>query len=356
MIRQLTTQITRTMKSLLTILLSVLLLPVIAAASEPQADTVVIELEGGSKIIIYTESKTELRDLQDYDINKMISDLNHSLDSSNVSYIELKDEDGEKYRTKPKIVYHNRDESDRRRRDDLDDDDDDWYRADRIERDRRYLRRTRNTWNVELGVNNWLENGSDFPSDNNELYAVRPWGSWYLGLNSNYKSQIAGPLFLQWGFGASWYNFKFQDDAVIMTEGPDMVEFSLADPTLNALRSKLNVTHLNVNFVPYLDFGKAKIKKGDRSWKRSSRRGIRFGLGGYAGYRLGSSTKFVYKEDGDKEKDRDSDNFYLTNLRYGVRMQFGYKSFDVFANYDLSTVFVENKGPDLNAVSFGVIF
>ena len=42
-------------------------------------DTVVIELENGSKIMIYTKNRVELEELQAYNVNEMIRDLNRSL-------------------------------------------------------------------------------------------------------------------------------------------------------------------------------------------------------------------------------------------------------------------------------------
>ena len=75
----------------------------------------------------------------------------------------------------------------------------------------------------------------------------------------------------------------------------------------------------------------------------------------YAGYRIASYTKYVTKEDGDKEKDKDKDGFYLNNFRYGVRGQIGFRGIDIFFNYDLNELFADNRGPELNAFSFGVV-
>jgi hypothetical protein len=64
----------------------------------------------------------------------------------------------------------------------------------------------------------------------------------------------------------------------------------------------------------------------------------------------------VYTENGDKKKEHHHDNYYLTNLRYGVRLQLGFDDVDFFFNYDINNLFVDNKGPQLNAFSFGVSF
>jgi len=74
------------------------------------------------------------------------------------------------------------------------------------------------------------------------------------------------------------------------------------------------------------------------------------------GYRIASKTKLVYEENGEREKEKDRDNFYLNNLRYGLRIQIGVRSTDLFVNYDMNELFAKDKGPKLNAVSFGLIF
>lgn len=339
------------MKTLMrAILTACLFIPLfaIAASNSNGSDTVIIELEGGSKIVIYTESKADLKALEDYDFNKMIADLNNSVDSSGTNYIELTDENGDKYKREAQIVYRDeRKYEERTRNKDWDRDDRDRDR-DRDRRRRRYSRRTRNVWNVELGTNNWLENGN-FPNDQDEMYAVQPWGSWYLALNSNYRTYIGGPLLLQWGFGLSTSQFRFEESDVRIVKNADMVDF-VVDSTGNAIRSKLRMSHLNFTMVPTLVLGDHD------GGSRYDRRSFRIGVGGYVGYRLGGSSKFVFDDDGDKEKDVDRDDFFLTNLRYGVRAQFGYKAFDAFINYDLNNVFAEGRGPELNAFTFGVIF
>jgi hypothetical protein len=62
----------------------------------------------------------------------------------------------------------------------------------------------------------------------------------------------------------------------------------------------------------------------------------------------------VYETPGKDEKIKDKDSFFLNNFRYGVRLQVGYRSTDLFFNYDLNDLFSTGKGPSLNAFSFGV--
>ena len=44
--------------------------------------------------------------------------------------------------------------------------------------------RTWQSFNFDLGTNNYLEDGK-FPDSNNQPYSVRPWGSWYVAAGSH---------------------------------------------------------------------------------------------------------------------------------------------------------------------------
>lgn len=208
------------------------------------------------------------------------------------------------------------------------------------------------TWpyfNVELGTNNYLSNGK-FPDNENSLYSVRPIGSWYFSANSIERTKVAGKFFIEWGMGLNWYNFKFQDNSVRLMPDDNGVNILADNSDFSFKKSKLTASYLNVSFVPVIDFS----GEGHRSRFWDTGHSFRFGLGGYAGYRLGGHTKVLYKDSGDRKKDKNSDNLYLTNIRYGLRLQLGFRSTDLFFNYDLNSLFVSGKGPSLNAFSFGI--
>ena len=345
-------------------------------ANDP-ADTVVIQLNNNSKIVIYTKDKAELKDLEDFDINKMIKDLNRSLEGNQTNYLELSD-DGDKYRKDTSFIYRDGDQTAKIRLggielevDDMDwSDPKDWEdledRWDREDDFRQYsyidndVDRTDHNFNIDLGTNNWLEGNYQFPQDNNQPYSVRPWGSWYVGLNSINKTWVGGPLFLEWGFGMSFYNWKLEDPNYQIMKGANDVQFLPVSADINPEKSKLSASYINFQMLPMFDFaqGRKKVKayeRGSMRIKRYRDDGIRIGGGGYVGYRIGSRSKLVYMDNGDKEKDVVKNTFYLNNVRYGIRAQLGWRDVDFFASYDLNEVFATGKGPKLNAVTFGII-
>lgn len=219
---------------------------------------------------------------------------------------------------------------------------------------------TDHIFNLDLGTNNYHNNGN-FPDENNETYSVRPWGSWYVGLTSLQRSHISGGLFAEWGGGVSWYNFKFQNDNTRLTEAQEgLIFYEDTESGFRYQKSKLTVSYANLYLVPVYQFGRNKYKPDGKSWNGKcnyENLGFRIGLGGYLGYRLGSHTKIKYEDDGkNTRKAKEHDNFYLQNLRYGLRLQAGYKGTDIFINYDINDLFNKEKGPELSAVSFGFMF
>lgn len=359
-----------------------------------ETDTVIVEFGNNSKLIIYVNSDEDLAALEEYDINAMIAELNMNIASTqDANYLQITDESGTRFLKDTTIqvqndgvkYYNDRDEVEDSYADNnssrisignidldidndvFDDDDFDidldnkkWTERKHSKRsfDRR-RNRTRHYFEIDLGLNNWLEDGG-FPDENNQLYAVKPFGSWYVALRSIQKTSVGGPLFINWGGGISWYNWKFENANVNIQKGTDgIVFFENPDPTINGIKSKLAASYINIEFMPMLDFsyGKRKVKELDAGSVRITRykkRGIRIGIGGYAGYRLASWSKFVFKENGDKDKDKEKSNFFLNNVRYGIRAQIGFKGMDFFANYDLNEVFSAGSSPKLNAISFGI--
>ena len=208
--------------------------------------------------------------------------------------------------------------------------------------DKYYPRRgTQNFVNVYLGLNNYLEDG-DLPNSNS-LLNVQPLSSWYLGLNLDNVTHILGPLYLDWGVGVSLQNFSFENTRTRLIKGPDSITLT-EEITVSGKRSKLAMSHINLHFVPTISFGRYNS--------------FRVGFGAYAGYRIGAHVKYKYDDaNGNSQKDKDKDNWFLNPFRYGARATVGWNSFDLFFNYDLTELFEEDiTAPRLNPVTFGVIF
>jgi hypothetical protein len=323
------------------------------------ADTLVVRVGKESKVIFSIKDKQDLETLKHYNFQALMDDMIKRLETRDTSkltkpsttYLKDSTSTASPYVTQP--AEKNQDSED------------EWAWTRKYESKRRYSdgrriketsRRPYHSFNIDLGMNNYLENGH-FPDGGNQLYTVKPWGSWYVGLSSTWRTRIANKFFIEWAGGVSWYNFKFtnfktamtkDDNGVIFYENPSSVDFS---------KSKLTVAYVNISMVPMVDFGgysrKPMVFNGDRL-NFDKRGSFRFGVGPYVGYRLDSYTKQVWEENGDTRKSHVHDNYYLNNIRYGLRAQIGFRDTDIFFNYDMNELFIENKGPKLNAFSFGI--
>lgn len=308
------------------------------------ADSVVIRVGDASKVIFSIHDKADLETLKHYDFQALMNDMIVKLEKKDTtplnkpSHNYLKDsltQASAPADSLPKTTTES---------------EEDWGRH---KHHHWGTRRTYHSWNFDIGTNNYLEKGK-FPDQTNALYSVKPWGSWYVGINSIFRTHITGKLFLEWGAGVSWYNFKFQNERVNISKDDKSVIFAEDTRDLDFQKSKLTATYVNASLVPVIDFGgnrkKAAFLDGNHS------QSFRLGAGPYVGYRMDSYSKQMYISDGHKEKEHNHDSFYLDNIRYGMRLQIGFRDVDVFFNYDMNKLFVANKGPELNAFSFGVTF
>lgn len=307
------------------------------AMAQPKTDTVVVDLTKSSRVMLLVSDPADLPQLRQYDFQAL---FNHILDKMEGSAAEADEETSEaevQAGIPEEVTWDEDDEGD--------------YRWRQVHVRRGYSR-PRSSVSIDFGLNNYLADGS-FPGGT--LYEVRPWGSWYLGINSVQRTRVGGKFYLEWGLGMSWYNFKFQNDNVILSKTENGVVFSEdLTPDRTFRKSKLTASYLQASFVPVLDFGGTGRKV--RFWESDGSR-FRIGVGPYAAYRIGSHSKVVYSDGGGREKDKDRDSYHLANLRYGVRLQIGVRSTDLFLNYDLNNLFNDKpNNPGLNAFSFGIIF
>jgi len=317
----------------------------VAHAQEEAADTVVVPLAESSKIIFTVGDPEDLKILRHYDFQALFDDILDRLSENAGLPVDTTASADRNIEITVTASERDTQDGDDDSDDSGDDDGDRWTKSRRGD-----VGRTWQSYNVDLGINNYMR-ADQFPTGN-ELYAVRPWGSWYIGLNSIQRTKLARNFFVEWGMGVSWYNFKFQEDNIRVSEDDIGVHFAEDTRSVDFIKSKLSATFINASLVPVIDFGEHSHK--NRIWE-GNREGFRFGAGPYVGYRIASKSKLVYEEGGERHREKERDSFYLNNFRYGIRLQIGVRSTDLFINYDLNDLFADKKGIQLNAVSFGLI-
>lgn len=328
------------------------------ALPDMEEDTIRLVIEGDTTVVLSNEDFEKIKELEGIDVDSLMQEIEAALDkvdenmknirieeTENGKYVTILSEEGEvldEWRiTENGKVFKMESDGGNNISLEIGETDDDknihFYMA------------------FELGMNNYLE-GQAFP-DGSAQYTVKPWGSWVFGMGTGVRTYAADWFSVDWGADILWYNFKFEDRKTRfdMDETEEQIVFTTdPNPELeneDAIRSKLTVNYVNFNVVPVFHFGKKS--------RGFNKRMFRIGGGGYAGYRIGSYSKYVYMNDGNKDKDKDYRNFYLNNFRYGVKAIIGVNEMNLFFNYDLNSLFEEGKGPDgkeLNAFSFGLNF
>ncbi|MCF6361319.1 MAG: hypothetical protein L3J29_11235 [Cyclobacteriaceae bacterium] len=310
--------------------------------SNPERDTVIIKFGKNSQIILYIDNKKDLEKISQYDINRMLQDLNMSItemdDSTKVLTIE--DETGSKYLKDTTIIITKIEP------------DNNWDSdSDEGSNKRRYSPRSKYFFNLDIALDNYLESG-EFPNGN-ELYAVNPIGSWYWAFGPTYRTHLFGAVFIDLGMNAALNVYRFDNPRTRLNKTPTGIEFTEDLSAVAHKKSKLATWHIQAKAIPMIAFGSDK-RKSFRLWNQIDK-GVRFGVGPYAGYRIWSRTKYIYDENGDKKKDKNTGNFLLNNVRYGLRGQFGFKGIDLFVEYDLNEMFQADSGaPVLQRIQFGI--
>ena len=328
-----------------------------------KTDTIEVHFGDKGTILIQVDSKEDLEALKEYDLNMMLQDIEvpTQKEMSDTEKVILEDDQGTQY-LKDSVEEDEEFQQLENEFSEQSTSEDDEKQEYNYERKEKRFSGSKTTFvsALDFGINNFLEDGK-FPEDNNAQYTVRPWGSWYVGIMPTWQTHIGGKFAIDYGAGVSWYNFKFQDPRTRLVMYDDGLVFEQWDVELQSSKSKLTVTHINAHFIPMLDFGYRSSKRTYddgfvQKRTRFRRNGFRIGAGGYIGTRIDSYQKLVWRGTGHKSKLRERDNFFINRLRYGVRGILGYGEVDFFVNYDLSPLFAEDRGPELNPITFGLSF
>lgn len=138
------------------------------------------------------------------------------------------------------------------------------------------------------------------------------------------------------GFSFTWNNYAFTNNVTIQKDG----SFS-AEDSIQFTKFRLKTTYLKVPL--YLTcFSK------NRDWE--------FGIGPYAGVRIGSRLVAKYSLTGKENKTVTKDDFNLRPFTYGLSMRLTYKNIGLFAEASAEPLFIGNPGNNgsLYPISFGI--
>ena len=176
--------------------------------------------------------------------------------------------------------------------------------------------------------------------------------------------------FFEWGFTGNTRIFK--NDNLLHFKYGGSVMYNNICPTDNRYFVPADNNQTNLEVFPYelecsrfknvylvaplhleFDFSGNKSKNGNSGF--STHKGVRFGIGGYGGFRIKSKQKLFYDQGDDKVRIKTKGNFNANDFIYGVSTYLGYKATSLYLKYDLNPLF-ENNPVDQNNISLGIRF
>lgn len=215
------------------------------------------------------------------------------------------------------------------------------------QKDFKYKRKFKGHWKgFEMGLNNLST--EDFslslPASDNFMN-LNTGKSWNVNINFlQYGLGLIGNnVGIVTGLGFEFNDYRFDNNNTIMKDDNGMI---VEDPYVLPLeKSKFASSYLTVPLL--LEFQVPTGKSNKRLF---------FSGGVIGGLKIGSHTKVVYREDGNRQKVKDRGDFNLSPLRYGITVRVGYRALKVFANYYVTPLFEDGAGPELYPFSVGLVF
>lgn len=195
----------------------------------------------------------------------------------------------------------------------------------------------------EVGLNNYLNSNGSMNLDNSMNFMDLNTGrSWNYNLNFMQYGFGLGTdkIGLVTGLGAEWNNYQFDNNNTIQKDvNGDLISKPITFPDIQ--KNRLQTTYLRAPLL--LEF---QIPAGSKR--------VYLSAGPVAGVKLFSNTKIVYKENGDKQKVKDKDDYNVSPIRYGFTARAGYRGLRIFANYYMTPLFESGKNPELYPFSVGL--
>jgi hypothetical protein len=213
---------------------------------------------------------------------------------------------------------------------------------------RKYDRRTTSDMVIAFGLNNAIVEDENFDDSPYKLG-----GSRFFEIGWAWKTRVfKNSNFLRFKYGYSFQinGLKPIDNMYFVQDGNETM---LEEFPEELKKSKLSVS--NLVFPLHFEFGPSKRIDRDTYFRYSTSNQFKIGIGGYAGFNIGTRQKLKYTLDGENIKDKIKRSYNATSLVYGLS---GYIAFDdtaLYVKYDLSPIF-KDQAVKQNNISLGVRF
>ena len=214
----------------------------------------------------------------------------------------------------------------------------------------RKSKRTTTQFVFAMGVNNVLTN-NEFNSLNNSDYKF--WQSHFYEVGFTWKTRLSkqpSKTYFKYGLSFLWNNLRAENNKYHTVNGEETLLIEHANKL-----SESRLRHVQMTFPMHLEFDFSKNKKyADNKVVDRTHKAIRFGLGGFFGFKLGTRQYLEYKNaEGVNVEELQKASFNTNTINYGLSAYFAYKSCGLYAKYDLNPLF---KNTETRNLSLGLRF
>lgn len=265
------------------------------------------------------QAQEELKDLVKQKVDGKLKDSEYHRGKFSITFDSPRNKDTEEGRKYWDSVYNNRSE-----------------------------RRTTSQFVFAMGLNNLVTDKAVAHSD------YRYWGSHFYEWGVTWNSRLMkndNLLHLKYGMSVMYNNLRPTDNRYFVRDGG---ETNLETSTVNLKDSRFRNVYVTAPVHLEFDFTKPGINADGKKLFRTHE-SVRFGIGGYAGFKVKSKQILKYSEDGHDVTVRQKGGFNTNDFIYGVSTYLGYGATSLYLKYDLNPLFKDNAVKQ-NNISLGVRF
>lgn len=213
---------------------------------------------------------------------------------------------------------------------------------------KKYDRKTYSDFVLAFGLNNAIIEGEKLDDS-----PYKFGGSRFFELGWAWKTRVFNAsnfVRFKYGFSIQINGLKPTDNNYFVQNG-DATNLEVFPNDLK--KAKLNITNLVMPI--HFEFGPSRKTVKDNYFRYNTYNKFKLGIGGYAGFNIGTRQKLKYTVDGEKVKDKLKRDYNTSNLVYGLSSYVAFKNVALYAKYDLSPIF-KNQDIEQNNVSLGIRF
>lgn len=220
--------------------------------------------------------------------------------------------------------------------------------SNKWKRDIKYDRRTYSDFVFAIGLNNALIDGQSLDAS---PYKIG--GSRFFEMGWQWRTRVfKNTNFMRFNYGVSFqFNGLKPDNNQYFVQNGNQTELQEFDVELDKSKFRMD----NLVFPVHIEFGPSKYHEHKNKFRYSLDNQFRIGLGGYAGFNLGTRQKLKYRRDGERVKDKLKRDYNTSDLIYGLSAYAGFEGVLLYVKYDLNPIFKDAVVEQRN-ISLGLRF